>query len=280
MQWPSVFLVVFIISSNSFTFGMNNKFLRRNYVSPNKTAQCSGTGFPCLILQEYASQPDAYFINNTIVYYEPGSHQLNSSLKLTNVHNFTVQGLPGDVDANVLLGSLVSITWKNCSNIEIFSLTFSLLKSFAFSIVFEHTQLVQLSNISVFGYGNEHVGCSSIMSRHSTLCIRDSSFAGIQGSIGAALLVLQSCVIFYGNNTFLDNSASLGGSLYILESVVTLSGTNTFMRNNSSKEVSDCIYTPVNEDIIDYDWMRGSGGAIFCNSSMLIINSEYSVFYP
>ena len=102
MQWPSVFLV-FIISSNSFTFGMNNKFLLRNYVSPNKTAQCSGTGFPCLILQEYASQPDAYFINNTIVYFESGSHQLNSSLKLTNVHNFTFQGLPGDVDANVLL---------------------------------------------------------------------------------------------------------------------------------------------------------------------------------
>ena len=177
----SVFLVVLIISSDSFTFGMSNKFPLKNYVSPNKTSRCSGNWSPCLTLQEYADQPDVYFINNTIVYFEPGSHQLNSTLKLSNVHNFTFQGLPSDVDANVLLGSLVSITWKNCSNIEIFSLTFSLLKSFTFSIVFEHTQLVQLSNISVFGHGNEHVGCSSIMSRHSTLCIRDSNFAGIQG---------------------------------------------------------------------------------------------------
>ena len=65
------------------------------------------------------------------------------------------------------------------------------------------------------------------------------------------------------------------GSLYTSESVVTLRGINIFMDNISPCDTIDfqCL-----EDDVDNYWFRGSGGAIYCKSSTLNINSEYSVF--
>ena len=241
------------------------------HVTPNKTVRCSNDEVSCLTLQEYANQSHVYFINDTTVHFGPGIHTLNHSLRLKNLHNFTFHGLPDDEfqSVNILLGSLVSITWEECSNIEISSICFTILSHFTFGIMFEHTQLVQLSSISVFGSG--YLGNASIMCQKSTVGVRDSTFIGIYGSLGAALILLESCVIFTGNNAFYDNIAAYGGSLYIVESVVILSGTNTFLNNTASEILED--------DDEDDSWtFRGSGGAIYCESSTLYINSEYSKF--
>ena len=244
------------------------------HVTPNKTVRCSNDEVSCLTLQEYANQSHVYFINDTTVHFGPGIHTLNHSLRLKNLHNFTFHGLPDDEfqSVNILLGSLVSITLEECSNIEISSITFTILGHFTFSIIFEHTQQVQLSNISVFG--SEYLGNASIMCQnHSTVGVRDSTFIGIYGSLGAALMILGSCVIFTGNNAFCDNIAAYGGSLYILESVVFLSGTNTFLNNTAFEVLED------DDDDEDGSLIyRGSGGAIYCEFSILSIRSKYSVF--
>jgi predicted outer membrane repeat protein len=150
-----------------------------------------------------------------------------------------------------------------------------ILEYFMFSIIFEHSHIiVHLSNVSV--YGNEqYIGCSSVLSQYSVLHIKDSKFNRIPGSHGAAMMVSRSCVIFTGNNVFSDNSAPYGGSLYIFESVITLSGINIF-RNNSSPKGTRSIDSRC---LVDEDyWLRYSGGGvIYCKSSTVNINSEYSV---
>ena len=251
----------------------------KNYVTPNETVQCSIDRSNCLTLEEYASQPDDYFknnTNNTIFEFEPGSHGLNRGLTFTNLHNFTILGKRSEV-INILLGPLVCIIWENCSKIEISSISFILLDDFTFSIIFQHSYLIKLSNVSVYG-NEENVGCSSVLSQYSTVHIQDSKFAGILGSLGAAMMISRSCVTFTRNNIFSDNSALYGGSVYILESVVTLSGTETFT-NSSSPEYTRSFDTRAEcfkDD--EYDWFRGSGGAIYCRSSTLNINSQYVVF--
>ena len=67
----------------------------KNYVTPNKTIGCFDDWSSCLTLQECTNQPNVYFTNDTIFYFKSGSHILNSSLTLTNLHNFTFQSLPG-----------------------------------------------------------------------------------------------------------------------------------------------------------------------------------------
>jgi predicted outer membrane repeat protein len=109
------------------------------------------------------------------------------------------------------------------------------------------------------------------------LHVQDSKFAGIQGSLGAAVMISRSCVVFSGNNLFSVNVAPYGGSLYIFDSVVTLRGINTFI-HNISPEVTFVDFQCLEDDESDDNWYSGSGGAIYCNSSTLIINSEYSVF--
>lgn len=82
------------------------------------------------------------------------------------------------------------------------------------------------------------------------------------------------CNLHWNYNAFYGNTAAYRGSLYILESVVILSGTNTFFNNTASEEILKDDY----EDIDDSWDIRGSGGAIYCESSTLYINSKYSKF--
>ena len=264
MEWLPMLLI--IMSSFSFIFETASL---KNYVTPNKVIGCSDNWCTCLTLQEYASQPNMHFTNDTIFYFESGNHRLNSSLTLTNLHNLTFQGLPGDESANVSLGSLVTIAWKGCWNVEISSITFSPLENFTDIIVFEHTSLAQLSSIPVFG--NEYIGYSSIECRHSTLNIRDSNFVRIQGSFGAALLILESCILFTGSNTLLDNSALYyGGSLYIFESVVTLNvnitiqGSILFVGNDAIEggALSLSVTTLILNGNISFNKAWNSGGAL------------------
>lgn len=165
MDWLSLLFELLITLSGLLIFETAASY---NYVTPDKAIKCSDDQSTCLTLQEYASQPDVYFTNDTIFYFEPGNHTLNSRLFFTNLHNFTFQGL-SKFNCNALLDPSVNVTWKNCSNIKVSSILFSLFENFTISIIFEHSFFVQLFNVTVFGNG--HFGCSSVLSRHSTLGI-------------------------------------------------------------------------------------------------------------
>ena len=87
------------------------------------------------------------------------------------------------------------------------------------------------------------------------------------------MMISESNATFKGNrNIFIGNTASSGGSLYLLNSEALLTGANYFVLNQSSKKnlTANCSYS-LNED----HPIRGSGGAIFSDSSTLIINASY-----
>ena len=139
--------------------------------------------------------------------------------------------------------------------------------------------MVHLFNISVTG-NKTFTGCSAVMSWQSDVRIENSNFVALQGSFGAAMTIVESCVTFTGNNAFENNTASFGGSLHLFESVVFLNGTNSFMNNNSSliesQIINDCNSCYRQEEI---DTMLiVSGGAIYCDYSNLVINGKYSIF--
>ena len=173
-----------------------------------------------------------------------------------------------------MFDSLVSITWDECSSIDISSIIFTLLGDFTFSIVFRKTQFIHLAEISVIGYSG--MGCSAIMSHESLLDIRNSKFVGIQGllNFGAALMMSASNASITGNNTFFDNAASSGGSIYSYNSILKLNGSNLFTNNTAHGQGrfldSTCNY---NTNTI-YD---AGGGAITLIKSALIV-SGYSLF--
>ena len=169
-----------------------------NYVKPftsERTSPCSNMQRPCLTLNEYACTSDEYFVNNTRFYFYPGIHRLEYSVNLVNLYNFSFLGWPnGDQVVTIAVDSSASITWNESWNIEISSIKFSLYDNFTYIMRFEHSLLVQLSNISI--YGNWYTGCSSI---RSELEFKHSTFIGINGFVGAALMIYESNITFRGS---------------------------------------------------------------------------------
>ena len=266
--------IVWLYSSTAEIKALNH------YVIPNRTMRCFNDQVSCQTIEEYVSQPDVYFTNNTNFYFQPGNHQLNSNLTLTSLRDVNFQGLPDNNVVNVLRGSFVGITWENCWFVQLTSISFILPDIYTFSIVFKHTELVQLYNISVIG--NEYnTGYSAILSQQSGIGIRDCKFIGIWGVFGAAIMMSESSVIPTGNNTFINSVASDGGSIHLFNTTLTLNGTNLF-RNNSVHYGGHmdthrlCYYSAITQTF-GIRWYTGNGGAILCNNCTLIIN-EYSTF--
>ncbi len=148
-----------------------------------------------------------------------------------NLYNFSFLGRPsGDQVVTIAVDSSASITWNESWNIQISSIKFILHGNFTFIMRFEHSLLIRLSNISI--YGNGYSGCSSIISEDSALEFKDSTFIGINGYLGSALMIFASNITFRGSIVFADNKAVSGGSIYLTHnSILTLNGTSLFLNN-------------------------------------------------
>ena len=132
-------------------FSLCSSMMAANYVKPftsERASPCSNVQMPCLTLNEYASNLDEYFVNNTRFYFYPGIHRLECSVNLVNLYNFSFLGWPdGDQVVTIVVDSSASITWNESWNIEISSIMFIFYSNFIFIMRFEHSELVQLSNV-------------------------------------------------------------------------------------------------------------------------------------
>ena len=231
-----VIMTILLVSSNhSYLVSADDATSKQNYVTPTSEIPCINlTGqAPCLTLDDYANQPDLYFVNNTIFYFLHGTHRLNATLILIGLHNITLQGLPGNDMVLIMLDTLVNITFDTCYNVEISSFSFKLTGNFSYSIAFQQSNFIKLLNVTILG--SKMRGQSSITSQNSSLNIADSKFISIKGYIGAALQISDSSIVtFIGNNSFKHNLAKFGGAIYSANSVLILNGTNVFVNNKGT----------------------------------------------
>ena len=110
------------------------------------------------------------------------------------------------------------------------------------------------------------------MSTNSTITVSDSSFTGLNGWLGAAILTTGSNITLSGN-TFRDNIANSGGAIYTFQSQLYLKDVNVFI-NNTVKPLGNntvilCELKEIKDNII-----RGNGGTVFGHDSMLEIEGE------
>ena len=141
MEWPSVAFKVLIVMSSLLLFARMTSSIAINYVKPfaHKTASpCSDIQRPCLTLNEYASDLGMYFVNNTILYFHPGIHNLDENLVLENLYNFSFQSWPrSDQVVNITVGSLAGISFKGSYNVKISSVSFVLNDDFTLKVCCE-----------------------------------------------------------------------------------------------------------------------------------------------
>ena len=162
---------------------------------------CLANQHPCFTIDEYASQVDKFFLNDSIFSFDPGNHSLNIGLNISGIHNVSFIGLPDSSVTNVVLNRSACISWEDCENIEITNINFIIESKFSCVLSFNSTFCVKLSNITILGNG--HIGCSSIISMRSEVDVSDSTFTGIRGYYGAALIASISNVSFQVQETTL-----------------------------------------------------------------------------
>jgi predicted outer membrane repeat protein len=268
MEQPSVVLKILIVMSSLLFLAKISYSTTVNYVKPftsERASPCSDTQRPCLTLNEYASDLDQNFVNNTRFYFYPGIHRLDYSLILMNLYNFLLLGWPsGGQVVTIAVDSSATITWNETRTIEISSIRFALHGiNFTFIMRFEHSQLVRLSNISIYGNGYRS-GCSSIISEDSAIEFNDSTFIGINGFLGAAVLIFASNITFRGNIMFI--------------------GTSLFRNNtslNSSQEVINgkmlsCNNISSKRKIKQWNYSGTGGGAMILSACSLNIRGNAS----
>ena len=243
-----------------------------NYVHPlNGSISCKSE--PCTF-DQYAHDPERYFLPNTTVTFSflPGDHQLSNSLHLQNVSNVAFQGMSMETGSvTVRLGPQVGLSFANCDSIEIKSLDLLLSGDFEYRLMFSNTTNVQLHNIVLSTEDESNKGCSAVVSQASVIDISNSSFVGISGQFGAALLALDSSEItFMGTNNFISNSAKLGGAIHSISSTLQFNEMASFIDNSafSNEKINDTLcykYTSYYSNEI------GNGGAIYANSSHIVM---------
>ncbi len=269
----SILLVSCIPSQYSVSGDDANKSKLTSYyviLTASSGIPCSSLAKPAtsLTLEDYANQPDIHFANNTVLYFCPGIHWLNASMELTRVHNFTMQGLPGNETVLIVLDPLVNITWDNCYSVEISTITFQLTGYFDYSIAFGESLFVRLFNITVLG--SESRGQSAVTIQNSSMAITDSKFIGIYGFMGSALEIFDSSVVtFTGHNLFKNNKAKFGGAIYSSESVLILNGTSLFMNNSGT------TYGGGIEAVLGY--VTFAGTALFVENYAIMGASVFSI---
>ena len=170
----SLFLTIaaFIISAYSST----NNF----YVVPtdgNVTLCQLNPMTQCLTINQYAGDQDQYFRSNTVFIFLPGSHHLNSSLRLSDIQNISFHGeLTSTCEsATLFLYPNVTLSWTNGNQIKIRSLSFISVGNFEYRLVFVDVQSVSLGNVSIIGNGSGD-GHSALACNSSVISITDSVF--------------------------------------------------------------------------------------------------------
>ena len=237
-----------------------------NYVQPfSDLVSC--TSNPCTF-DQYAHYPDEYFHSNTTFMFLPGGHLLNNSLYLHSIQNVSFQGMLMEGSVTISLGPQVGLNFANCDSIEIKSLNFLLSGNFEYRLMFSDSNNIKLHNILISTEEENNTGYGAIISQASAINISDSSFVGLVGRNGAALLALNSSgILFTGSNNFSNNTAKLGGAIHSIDSTLEFTEIASFINNAAISDESDTLYFSYTS--IDY---IGLGGAIFAENTRVIIN--------
>lgn len=240
------------------------------YVQPfNEVSAC--TSESCTF-DQFAQNPEQYFLSGTTFIFLPGDHQLNNSISLHGVQNISFQGMSVKESVTIRFGPQVGLSFDDCNGIEIKSLNLLLSGDFEYRIMFSDTNNVNIHNVMIREENKNSIGCSAIVSKASVVNISDSSFLDIRGQSGAVLVAFNSSLVtFTGSNSFSNNSAKLGGGIHSVGSTLQFIGPGvaSFINNAAVSNEND-TYTPCFNNV--FSNYNGLGGAVLAENSRVIIS--------
>ena len=232
------------------------------YVKPGDDMYCTYQP-SCRTLNEYVTQKEQYFLDNTTFMFLPGIHQLDVQLNVENLSNISFIGREEPL-VQVSLSEAVNITWINCDNIELSRLVFFVEGDRLETI----SALYFCRTIGVLSYLS-FLGNVSIMFR--AIFLNDSSEIMIYNIHvnrafsyrGAALCCLSSTITLHGHNNFTNNLAFRdGGAVELFNCTSMFFGSISFL-HNSAGELGGAVS------------IGGDGYSFFSGNIFMVENKAY-----
>ena len=224
------------------------------------------------------SNSSQHFISNTTFVLLQGDHQLDIEVRMEGLQNISLIGETEDT-VTLSLSPQASLSWINCENIEINSVSITISESHKDVLMFANSAGVRIFNTSFIGTGTT-TGCGSLVFQSSTAQISDSHFVGLSGQLGAMIVTSQSLILFSGSNVFENNKAKLGGAICSADSEVIFVGNNIFTSNHATVDnfETDLCNNFSIQAMGSSNLTGGMGGALFAaeNSNLVLVNSSFS----
>ena len=211
------------------------------YVKPGDDMNCTYQP-SCLTLNEYVTQKEQYFLDNTTFMFLPGIHQLDVQLNVENLSNISFIGREEPL-VQVSLSEAVNITWINCDNIELSRLVFFVEgdQLEMISALYFHRTIGVLSYLSFFG-NRSNMFRAIFLDDSNEIMIYNIHVSGASSDNGAALYGLRSTITLHGHNSFTNNLACKAGGAAELNNCTSIFSGNILFRNNTSHFIGGALY--------------------------------------
>ena len=231
------------------------------FVKPENDINCTYQP-SCLTLNEYVTQKEQYFLDNTTFMFLPGFHQLDVQLNVENLSNISFIGTEEPL-VQVSLSEAVNITLINCDNIELSRLVFFVEGDGMeiISALYFHRVIGVLSYLSFLGNGPNKF--RAMLFNDSEIMIYNIHVNRASSDCGAALCCLSSTITLHGHNKFTNNHVFWdGGAVELFNCTSMFFGSMSFL-NNTAVEFGGAVS------------IYGDGYSFFSGNIFMVENKAY-----
>ena len=272
----------FVLLCCTFNIILHNAGGILYHIKPSSYSPCAQHN--CLTLSQFASQSNTSDLNTTAVFL-PGNHNLSTSLVITDVHHFRING-----DDSIQEDQATSIICDSSGNIQISRATSVSIVGMHFygcgSTIIDDARHFMLKSSTFHGNVNSETALvikavknASIIKSHFIEntngrhhIVVDSFFTIIRA--GGAISVSRS-ILEITESTFKGNEAEIGGVIYS-ESDTTIVINKSNATSNKALSGGSVLYlnTGCNAIITASNFSTNNGSVLAVRDSMLLIDSS------
>ena len=285
MAMQSLYALVFLLCS------LNKAVGAVYYIATTSTDP--GCRSPCLTLSQFQSNLGSYLSTNTELIFLAGTHQLSSSLTITNMHNFSMTFQSSSSSATARITCLImnyrSINFRNFQHIYIIGMEFIGCGSTSNQV--EYVGNFVLRDSKFQGQGNsgtaleltgttaEIFNCRFSSNRRGKYIQFWETLNQVYGTVGGAILASNSSVNI-SQSHFEGNVAEYGGAMYVERGSVIHIKNSLFTHNNGTRYGGGVVYSYISTITIEASTLHyntaTSGGVFqswYCN--ITVVNSSF-----
>ena len=208
MSWCHIYYITSVILHIYSGYANTSEY----YVSSDSNGvPCNWHGLPCHNLSYYVVDFKSYFTNDTIFYFQAGTHTLQGTLEIIGVSNITLQGL-GDVEQGFYETVMQSTSVIMCSDNERAGIKFSSSADIAM-------KSLTIINCSFFTFVSSQASPSSASVSLFFVDMDNITleWVSVQNGSVYGLCIVNSFDVFIANSTFANNRGPTNtGNAYIV----------------------------------------------------------------